>query len=266
MKSRYRLIQFVPDHFNGNRYSVGAVVDDGDGVRVVIAEHIPGAECLGSDTSFMLLRHNLDDLRGLRSFERLPMSIGPHFELTDPKQIDVADVDPVEWLRADILPRPLEKKSKARKRGPNRSTIGKEYLGQFGVGDYIESFDPRRDLPMLNGTTDVFPSISQSVSGQVELVLMEPIAPKLKSVTRHVKSVTINFSASRQFLKDVKTPVEMYAYIMPGGQRSEREEIRAHLEQGAHRVFDMVSMSQREELVGRIDEVGASGDVQHRLS
>lgn len=264
MNGQYRLIHFVPDHFNGTRYAIGGLIATEDGVRVALARLIPGAECLGDDASFMLLRHNLDLLRQLRSFDELPMTFGPHIVLDSPRKLERAVVDPVAWLQDEILPRPLPGPSQARKRGRTRTTIGRDFLQQYVQGDLIRSFQVQRDLPMLNGSAKIFPSISQSVVGQDELILMEPIAPELKNTMEHVKTIAHHFAASRFILEkeNISVGVNLLAYITPDSTSEQREEITEYLSLSAHKVYDMDSARERREFIRRINEVGSSGRSQ----
>lgn len=264
MKAQYRLINFVPDPFHGNRYSVGAVVRDEQGIQVAMAKFIPQAECLGSDQSFMLLRQNLGMLRQLRSFEEMPLSFGPHFVMGKPQVVDSTVRDVVAWLRDEVLPQPLGKKSTARKRGPNRSTMGRRYLSQFGVSDYIRPFKATRELPVLNGTASIFPSFSQAVSSKEELFFLEPIALSLKSVEEHAKEVTRDFSASRDLLrhKNVGKEIRRYAYLLPDGNLDLRQELKEMLALGADEVVDTMSLAERESFVKQIDRVGSRGASQ----
>lgn len=261
MNSRYRLIYFVPDHFSGERIPVGAVVSENGVLDVAIADRTPGAECLGSAARYMLLRDTLDDLRQLHSFERLPMAIGPHFEMTEPRELPQIETNAVKWLRETILPRYQEKPSAARKRSPSRSKLGLSYLQQFGVAKYVKQFRPSRDLHELNGASETLPSISQGVRGGSNLLLMEPIVPSRHQLDEDLKQVGTRFFAYRGALQRPQrdTTVSFLAYVLPGGDMSRRSEIFGRLGDAADQVYDVATLHQRRELMTTIAEVGRSG-------
>lgn len=261
MNSSYKLIYFVADHFSGAQFPIGALVADNDSVRVAIAERTPGAECLGSDAAYMLLRDTIERLRVLHNFDSLPMSIGPHFVLGNPTPLPELNSDPVDWLTTAILPRRLQKPSSAKKRGRNRASLGLDFLSQFNVAQYLKPFRPSQDLHELNGASATLPSISQGVRGQNELLLMEPIGPLRTQLDADLKTIGTSFFAYRGALQrySVATDIGLVAYILPGGEPKVRREIMNRLGESADRVYDVASFRDRQELVGRVSEIGLSG-------
>jgi hypothetical protein len=261
MNSRYRLIHFVPDHFSGERIPIGAVVSENGAVRVAIADRTPGAECLGSDARYMLLRDTLDELRQLHTFERLPMAVGPHFEMSAAKELPQIDTDPIVWLQQTILPRSRHKPSKAKKYGPTRSKIGLNYLQQFDVAKYVKQFRPTRDLHELNGASEMLPTISQGVRGASDLLLMEPVVPTRHQLDNDLKTIGTNFFAYRGALQkhQLDTNLSLVAYVIPGGGAAIRTDIIERLSASADSVYDTTEMCERQELVHRVSDVGQSG-------
>jgi hypothetical protein len=265
MNGYYKLIHFVADHFSGAQFPIGAVVTENGSIRVAIADRIPGAECLGSDATYALLRDTLDRLRVLTNFDRLPMSIGPHFVLTDPNPLPKLTTDPVDWLKATILPRQMQTPSKATQRSPNRSKLGLNYLTQFGVAHYLKPFRPSTHLHELNGATATLPSISQGVRGDGQLLLMEPIAPLRPQLRDDIKTIGTNFFAYRGALQKHPIPIEvgLVAYILPGAEPKTRQQIIDRLSESADRIYDAASMPERQELIGRVSEIGRSGQLDN---
>lgn len=261
MSGHYKLIHFLPDHFSGERIPVGAVVAESGDVRVTIADRIPGAECLGSAAKFMLLRETLDDIRQLRSMDGLPMSFGPHFVMTEAKELPRVDGDAVAWLRDHVLPRRLETPSSARKRGPRRSSVGLDYLRQFKVAKYVKQFRPSRDLHELNGASKSLPTISQGVRGDGRLLLMEPVVPTRHQLDKDLQQIGTNFFAYKGAIQThpIDTALDLIAYVIPGGDASSRSEIVGRLSESADRVYDAAALEDRTELVERVSDVGKSG-------
>lgn len=264
MTRHYRLIHFVPDHFSGERFPIGAIVAVDGNIEVAIADRTPGAECLGSDATYMLLRDTLDDIRRVRSFDSLPMAVGPHYELSETRELPDLDVRAVTWLQETILPRRKEGERQARKRGPTRSTMGKNYLEQFGVGRYVGKFQPKRDFSELNGVSETLPSISQGVVGAGRMLLMEPIVPKRRQFDDDLKTIGQRFFAYKGALQThlVTSEVEFLAYVLPGTERGQREHIAGMLDRAADDILDMAELSQRQRLVRQVIEVGESGSAQ----
>lgn len=262
MSGHYKIIHFLPDHFSGERIPVGAVVAENGSVNVVLADRTPGPECLGSDATYMLLRDTLDELRQLTSLERLPMSIGPHFEMSEASDLPALDGDAVSWLRQRILPRAMEKPSSSRKRGPSRSSVGLDYLRQFNVARYVKQFRPKKDLHELNGASESLPAISQGVRGANQLLLMEPVIPTRRQLDKDLKTIGTNFFAYRGAFQThpIDTDVDLIAYVTPGGNASIRSEIVARLGESADRVYDVTAMSARKDLVNLVATIGKSGD------
>ena len=265
MTRHYRLIHFVPDHFSGERFPVGAIVAVDGSLEVAIADRTPGAECLGSDATYMLLRDTLDDIRQVRSFDSLPMAVGPHFELSETRVLPDLDVRAVKWVEENILPRRKEGERASRKRGPTRSTMGKEYLEQFGIGDYVSRFNPKRDFSELNGVSETLPSISQGVVGAGRMLLMEPIVPKRRQLDDDLKTVGQRFFSYRGALQthSVSSDVGFLAYVLPGTDKDQREHIAGMLDRAADDILDMAQLAQRRRLVRQVTEVGESG--KHQL-
>jgi|SRR5690554_820433 len=263
MNSYYKLIHFVADHFSGAQFPIGALVTENGSVRVAMAERTPGAESLGSDAAYMLLRDTLDQLRNLDSFDRLPMSIGPHFVLSDASLLPELNSDPIDWLTSTILPRHLQKQPMVKLRGRNRARLGLDYLKQFNVAHYLKPFRPRNDLHELNGASATLPPISQGVRGRNQLLLMEPIVPLRKQLDADITTIGTNFSAYRWTLQQypIDTEVGLVAYILPGGEAKVRQEIIERLNKSADRIYDAALMSERQEFVGRVSKVGRSGQL-----
>lgn len=104
VRGMYRFIYFIPDHFNGSRHAIGAIVAEGGRIRVVKAEMTPCEACIGSAAGYMLLKQSLKGLGEIRSFDELPMSFGPHFDLSEPRILEREVGDPLVWLREEVLP------------------------------------------------------------------------------------------------------------------------------------------------------------------
>ncbi|MCI0674123.1 MAG: hypothetical protein L0Y64_27055, partial [Myxococcaceae bacterium] len=108
MSARFRIVHFMPDPFAGTRFAVAALVrDQGSRVHVARAPQLPGPACVGGRPFSSLLHMALEDLQGVRSFDALPASVGPHVLLSDEKAVPSSVVDPVAWVESFVLPRRL---------------------------------------------------------------------------------------------------------------------------------------------------------------
>lgn len=269
MTTQYRLIHYIPDPFTGDRVTLGAMVRTESGVRVEVASRIPGAACLGSLQAQMQVACAVEQLRFLSDFERLPFKMGPHFVLEPVCEIAMSEKQTLQWLRESLLPRPLElaERESSPARAPRRATRGRSYLKQFNADHYVRRFQPSRDLGDLAELGSTLPSISQSVRGSGELLLLEPILPMRAHLERDLRQVATGFWAYRGFFEKHPMPnsVRHYAYMLPGGDEATRAFAMEQLRDASDAVYDMTSMNQRGDFIDQIREIGESGAEQPSL-
>lgn len=114
MRHSYRIVHFEPNPFNGERFTLGALVRDALGTRFVASEHLPGPACIGSAAAAVAAFMIAEDLRNSANlrFDAVPQSVGSSVLLSLERAAPegVASLD--EWVLS-LLPRKAARASKA---------------------------------------------------------------------------------------------------------------------------------------------------------
>lgn len=274
MNAEFRIVHYLTDPFLGGRLPVAALVREGDSVRLVRAQHLPGTECLGGPKHLATLRMILDNLAVALDFDRLPQSAGPFAVMTERLPIPDEITDPDKWVRRHILPTTLPDVSHTRE--PNRSTFGYELFRRKHVDRYVKKrFNPRAHWSALFGeerfaiSTEMSTDpISHWVEGAEDVLLMEPLVPNRSSFSLALHSIARNFSAYRYHLDKSATAkrISLVAYILRSSSRERREQAILSLQDTAHRVIDLSNPAEEKRFISDIRTVGESGMPSSLLS
>lgn len=77
MKRHFNIIHFIPDPISGARVPMGALVHEGSSFRIALADHLPGADCLGGTKTARLLNFLVDDLQNIQRAAEIYQRLGP---------------------------------------------------------------------------------------------------------------------------------------------------------------------------------------------
>jgi hypothetical protein len=261
MTARYHIIHFIPDPFSGARVPLAAFVESTNGWRLAEAPHVPGPECLGGSNAHALLRMVLQDLRAHEALPHLPRTVGPQIALTEEKSIPEGIADPVEWVERHVLPQRPGAEGPTQPRGPHRDTYGYRLFTQHHVEQYVgKTYKP--DAIGVRGLA--VSSISHYVSGNEELLLMEPIVGNRAELEKDLTQVSTAFLAWQTLLAGSHTHRrhELIAYVF--GADSVVAKSRTKLPDGA-RVVAVDNPVQLSEFISRIKKVGSTAPGQGSL-
>jgi hypothetical protein len=268
MSAEFRVIHFISDPFLGARIPVAALLrEDDDVVRLIRAQHLPGAECLGGAEYSAALRMVLECLDSSPTFDQLPLTVGPLAIMAEPVRVPDAIRDPVKWLQ-QVLPT-TPKTEQGREREANRSTVGYKFFQSWQINHYVQkhfrmsahwqSLSVRKSAVTPSAaSTD---SISHWVEGTKKVLLMEPLIPSRRSFSNDVHEVAQNFSAYRFHLSELRPEkdVLLVAYVLPYANQERREEAFISLKKVAHRVIDLSNKESERNFVQQVESVGKSG-------
>lgn len=99
----FRTVYFRPRLALDWKIPVAVLVKTPQGLTRLQADVIPDPRCLGSVASHCVLKFGLDKVATTNDWHELPPSVGPHFELGEPRPMpDVAD--PIAWVKSRALP------------------------------------------------------------------------------------------------------------------------------------------------------------------
>lgn len=266
MKRYFRMVHFVPDPISGARFPMGALVRDGKAWRTVLAKRLPGPESLGGVKTARLLNLLLDDLEKLRTADEIYQRLGPQVLVEERTLIPDEVKDPFVWVQRFALPRKVEVPTSAPKqvRGPTRSTEGKRFLKTHGVGKFVRPrFEPSRFIDSADQRIQHLRPISQWVLGREKLLLMEPMVPRRPQWEEDLTEINTQCSAYGFHLQEGLNghQGELIVYVLPGGEREERDMIRETLEP----VSTVIDGADDTALQGFIDQVRAVGRTQLEL-
>ncbi len=269
MSASYRIIHFVPDPFSGARVPVGALVDYGPGrsVRFAPAGHLPGPGCVGgrrmysvmSMVSEMLGKHPVD--------QGVPPSISPMASIGPTQPVPAGVSDPLLWVQSFVLPRHIrdpEDQPQRAPAGPRRETVGYKFFEQWKVHPFVKKHFKPESLPgvLPKAATD----IAHFVSGQNEILLMEPLIPSRSTFEDDLRHTSEQFLAWRQLFRQARTSRQpsFIAYVF-GGPDAASAEAKRVLSQSAAEVVSVDVTYQRDQFLAAIRRVGATGSSQGSL-
>lgn len=99
-RNSYRVVHYIPDPFLDGRMPVALLVSAGGAVKMARLPFAHGWTCLGAGAELIKIVL-AQDLTG--NFDRLPMSVGPHFVLGDVREIPAEFGDPFAWIERAFL-------------------------------------------------------------------------------------------------------------------------------------------------------------------
>jgi hypothetical protein len=257
MKVEYKLLRLIADPFRGDKFTVGALLQDEQGVRFVQANTLPGAECLGSARTKRALDFVVSETSKSNEdwWTKLPVTITRFVEHSETRTLNVAN--PERFIRENVLPN--FEKEVGPSRSPSLLTLGERYFSQFDASRFVKKNFPIQDYYRTSGYQL---STGLHTLGQERLVLIEPIFAERNSLSEDVRSVALRYQSWRLFEQDARTtqlPIELYVTILPGGDAERAAElVEESVGASMDKLFLMDSESDQNAILGRIEEVGAS--------
>ena len=254
MRSRFRIVHFLPDPFSGLRIPIGALVEHGRSVRAAVAPSLPDARCVGGQAAWSLMRMLAEELTTANDFGELPRSFGPQAVLADEQDLPAGVADPVRWIEEHILPQPAAISHAGK--SPARRDHAHKFFRTYGVERYVtDRFDGR----LINATPGAMKPIDHFVQGRVDLLLMESLLTKRKSFASDVTDLSGKFLGCRQLFERRPSPFvpDLVAFAF-GGDDDALEYARGVLRESGARLVDVETPSERDRLVRQIREVGDS--------
>ncbi|ATB36263.1 hypothetical protein CYFUS_001677 [Cystobacter fuscus] len=266
MRTRFRIVHFVPDLVAGSRVPIAALVESEGRVQVARAEHIPGPHCVGGKAAWFSLRMALEDLDFTDSFEQLPRSLGAFVHMDEARFVPATVTDPVQWVERHVLPRrPILPEDQAERPPPalKRHVQGMRFLQTCKVAHYVQS---NFNGSLLSIHEDTASHISHFVAGDTGLLLMEPIIASRADFHEELRHVSNAFLAWRQLFekRQVARRYSFLAYVLDG-RRGESSTVRGVLKEAEAEVLDVDVPSERDKLIERIRYVGISNPAQNEL-
>lgn len=259
----YRIAHFIPDPFLGAKLPMGVVVESHGQVHVHTNPHTPDVRCAGG------VAHQYAWMRGVELLKNwdaagLPAGIGPHVEVSAPMDVPEAfDLDTlVMKLFADRDVEPDEGESLARHRGPRRSTLGYQFLKNFGAARHVRK--RFRATKETLATAVHLDPISQYSTGAERTILLEPLAFEQRALEDDLRHVATRASAYANAigLDGREDKFSMVVYLLAGGGRKERHLAMDSLEPFA-RVVDTTDKQMRDTF---FDELRANATGMQAMS
>jgi hypothetical protein len=217
-----RILHFVANPLAGTRVPVAVLATrPSGGVEIILAPHVPDAQCLGSARASNAIRLMRPAIQRLESFDELPTAFGPQFHLAEIAVTPMVD-DAIAWVRRAVF---SEVHTDKMMRSPQRGTLGKQWLDNNGVGQWVKT----GYIP--DGTN--LDRVTHYVVGKNRLLLMEPLAPgRLRDDRRaDMKTISTRLHAHHDVLKRRGTSAELFAYLLPGSyETSFLQEVKQGLE------------------------------------
>lgn len=265
MLATYRLIQFTPDPFTGARFPLGAVVRQGDAVRVATVERLPSAACLGGRSLALVVQRLHARLDSLEA-DALPSSFGPYASLSEPREVPAGVPDALAWVQSMLSPPRPQAAPPATPRGAQRATLGYRFFETWHVAAYVRrTFQPASDWDgWLGRHAAALQQISHWVPGTSTVLLMEPIVPTRPQFDKDLHDVAQRLAAYRFALNEATDGRRgaLVAYVTAGGPPDRRAQAREALAPIAHQVVDTDDATARTAFIERIKRVGSEGERQ----
>lgn len=266
MTARYRLVQFVANPFAGAAMPIAALLER-EGEVHLIPGRAPGAGCLGSVRSSRLVSLLMRELR-YAQFESLPISVGPQAILSEIRPVPSGVRDPDKWIANVILARHPEQGEleNTQVRGQRLASQGFRFFENYGVARYVRKRYVPEPSSALKDAHSIS-NVSHYVRGRNRLLLMEPLSPLRESWRSDVRDIAEMFGAYQYLLAQTRKSASttLWAYILAGGTRAERAELRSAIEPFADRIADTTDGPSRSEFLQQIREVGRSNESETYL-
>lgn len=270
MRAFYRVVHFVPDPFSESRIPIAALVGSGPEVQLAHAKHVPGPSCIGASES-ALLKSVLRTLSAATSLDALPPSTGPHGVLGPPRSVPTGVEDPLEWVERFVLPTPVSiQKRASRERAAKRSTVGYRYFQTWHVAHFVKKrFHPEVEWNIEDPSASVAlaPISHYCGSDQVGMLLMEPVVPAPDQFAESTQKVYERMAAYSVYIghhPSLREKNQLSVYILPGGTRDARHQIRSVCSPVAN-VVDTEIDRERDGLLSIIQHYGAQAADQGEI-
>lgn len=101
---RYKVLYYISDHFSENStYAIGALIQMKDGK--VVPVRISNVIVNLTPPAYILYKHLVNDIGKLASFDKLPISFGPHCVMSEARPIpDLSPhEDPIAYVKSAII-------------------------------------------------------------------------------------------------------------------------------------------------------------------
>ena len=269
MTASYRLVHYVPDPFAEAQFALGAVVSVGQDVRGAPATHLPGPDCLGGAAHArlaLLLSRQLGDIDSIAQIERL---FGPQVQLSRPYTLPAGVADPVTWVQAHVLPRPIAAQTLSR--GHTLPYQGYQFFETWGVQRHVrKTFRADTDgSAWLGGRGRGLQPITHWVQGPDGLLLMEPVSPLRPKLHDDLQTLATRLLAWRSVLTPPKGPPvagRLVAYVLTGGRAFDRASVADMLGDKADLVVDTDDADARSAFLAEVQRLGEAGARQAQIT
>lgn len=242
---KFRVVHYIANPLAGLRFPVAAVVRHSSGkTDVLVAERVPGPDCLGSNRAHQhisLLQPHLDRIE---SFDELPPFLGPHFAYADPQEIPTHEKWKA-WVQGAVFP-PVEKEGGERRKYPvqRRSKFARTWLERQGVSEPVED-----NYQMDSASGQYLESITHWAALPSQTLLMEPLTPArgLKLAEKDLRKTVLRLRAFHDIVGDTEEFI-LSTYLLQGFSNEFKTSTRQAL-RGVAQVFDLDDRKSEHELV-----------------
>lgn len=268
MTATCRIVHYEPDPFTGLRVPLGALVWDGRLWHGVAAEHLPGPDCIGGDEHARMAALLARQIPEIGDATRSEGSLGPFVRFSESRALPSGVEDPVRWVREHLLPKRVSAgKSEGVHRGRTLPSQGYAFFRTWGVGHLVKkTFKPIQDgARWLNGRGRGLQPITHWVEGSASLMLMEPVSPGRPQLEDDLQTLATRLLAWRSVLSDPDGESRLVAYLLTGGRREQREEVREVLQDKVDLLVDTDDAAERTRFVAEIKALGGTGGAQPPL-
>jgi hypothetical protein len=254
----FRTVYFRPRLALDWKIPVAALVKTPQGLTQLQADVIPDPRCLGSVASHCVLKFGLDKVASTNDWHQLPPSVGPHFELGEPRPMpDVPD--PIAWVKSKTLPDREIGDGEKHLGPPNLKSIAWTHLSTWNASRYVEKNLKRGKIEEAELVPESI-SITHYVRGSNKVLLLEPIS-LIQSPATIVKKVFLRFSTYLYNWDRSGREPEAIAYVLPSfGHEDEAAMVKEQLAHLSTVVFTANS-EERSAFVSRIEDVGRTAEL-----
>ncbi len=263
-----RIVHYEPDPFTGLRVPLGALVWDGRRWHGVAAEHLPVPDCLGGEEHARMAALLARQVSEVGDATRSEGSLGPFVRFAESRALPAGVEDPVQWVREHLLPRRVAAiRGEGLQRGPTLPSQGYAFFRTFGVSHLVKkTFKPTQDgVRWLEGRGRGLQPITHWVEGRSSLMLMEPVSPSRPQLEDDLQTLATRLLAWRSVLTQPSGTSRLVAYLLTGGRREQRDEVREVLQDKVDLLVDTDDAAARTRFVDEIKAVGGAGGAQPAL-